>query len=56
MKTQMSEDYSMNYEDELERARAKRSRKRQSNTGIHSSTGTRSSNGVRYGSKMGLVM
>ena len=55
MKTQMSEDYSMNYEDELERARAKRSRKRQSNTGIHSSTGTRSSNGVRSTSGSGNV-
>ena len=31
----------MNYEDELERARAKRSRKRQSNTGARSSAGTR---------------
>lgn len=45
----------MNYEDELERARAKRSRKRQSNTGIHSSTGTRSSNGVRSTSGSGNV-
>lgn len=36
----------MNYEDELERARAKRSRKRQSTTGAHSTTGARSSAGA----------
>ena len=35
----------MNYEDELERARAKRSRKRQSNTGARSSAGTRNTSG-----------